>query len=154
MNTELMFSSASNEWETPDTFFQQLDQEFHFTLDPCCQAYSHKCKKYYTSEMDGLSRSWAGERVFCNPPYGREIGNWVRKCYEEAQNPNTTVVMLVPARTDTRWFHNYIYQKKNVEIRFLKGRLKFINRCLSSDNPTGNFQTQSAPFPSMVVIFR
>lgn len=149
-----MFSSASNEWETPDTFFQELDQEFHFTLDPCCQEYNHKCSKYYTSSADGLNQSWAGERVFCNPPYGRQIGNWVRKCYEEAQKPNTIVVMLVPARTDTRWFHDYIYQKSNVEIRFVKGRLKFINRCLPSYNPTGDFQTQPAPFPSMVVIFR
>ena len=154
MNTDVMFSSASNEWETPDTFFQELDQEFHFTLDPCCQEYSHKCAKFYTPDMDGLSQSWEGERVFCNPPYGREIGLWVRKCYEEAQKPNTTVVMLVPARTDTRWFHEYIYQKNNVEIRFVKGRLRFINRQTSSYNPTGDLQTQSAPFPSMVVIFR
>lgn len=154
MNTDLMFSSVSNEWETPDEFFQQLNSEFHFTLDPCCQEYSHKCAKFYTADMDGLSQSWEGERVFCNPPYGREIGHWVRKCYEEAQKPNTIVVMLIPARTDTRWFHEYIYQKNNVEIRFIKGRLKFINRQLMSYTPDGDFQTQSAPFPSMAVIFR
>lgn len=146
MNTNLMFSSASNEWETPIEFFQQLDAEFHFTLDPCCQEYSHKCNKYYTSEMNGLDKSWEGETVFCNPPYGREIGLWVQKCYEESLKPNTTVVMLIPARTDTRWFHNYIYQKNNVEVRFLQGRLKFVNRL--QDKP------QPAPFPSMVVIFR
>lgn len=92
--------------------------------------------------MDGLSQDWGGETVFCNPPYGRHIGNWVKKSYEEAHKPNTTVVMLIPARTDTQYFHDYIYQKPNVEVRFIKGRLKFGN----SNN--------SAPFPSMVVVFR
>lgn len=153
MNKEKLFSSVSNEWETPQDFYDKLDREFHFTLDPCCQDYNHKCEKYYTSEMDGYSRSWAGEVVFCNPPYGRAIGKWVKKCYEEAQNKNTTIVLLVPARTDTRWFHDYIYNKKNVEIRFVKGRLKFINRMLPSWRPDGNFKVSSAPFPSMVAIY-
>lgn len=104
--------------------------------------------------MDGLSRSWEGETVFCNPPYGREIGKWVKKCYDEAQKPNTTVVLLVPARTDTRWFHEYIYQKDNVEIRFIKGRLKFINRGIPYRGHNGSQKLHPAPFPSMVVIFR
>lgn len=147
MNTNLMFSSVSDEWETPIEFFNLLDAEFHFTLDPCCQEDTHKCNKYYTSAMNGLDKSWKGETVFCNPPYGRQIGIWVQKCYEESLQPNTTVVMLIPARTDTRWFHNYIYQKNNVEVRFLKGRLKFKNRLLPNNN-------DAAPFPSMVVIFR
>lgn len=149
-----MFSSVSNEWETPQDFYEDLDKEFHFTLDPCCQEYNHKCKKYYTSDMDGFNKSWKGEVVFCNPPYGREIGKWVKKCYEESKKENTIVVMLIPSRTDTRWFHDYIYNKDNVEIRFIKGRLKFINRLLPSWNVEGNFKLQSAPFPSMVVIFR
>lgn len=154
MNTEVMFSSVSNEWETPQDFYEDLDKEFHFTLDPCCQEYNHKCKKYYTSDMDGFNKSWKGEVVFCNPPYGREIGKWVKKCYEESKKENTIVVMLIPSRTDTRWFHDYIYNKDNVEIRFIKGRLKFINRLLPSWNVEGNFKLQSAPFPSMVVIFK
>ena len=104
--------------------------------------------------MDGFNKSWKGEVVFCNPPYGKEIGKWVKKCYEESKQDNTTVVMLIPSRTDTRWFHDYIYKKENVEIRFIKGRLKFVNRLLPSWNPEGNFKLQSAPFPSMVVVFR
>ena len=78
MNTELMFSSVSNEWETPQDFYDELNKEFNFTLDPCCQEYNHKCEKYYTSEMDGFNKSWKGEVVFCNPPYGKEIGKWVK----------------------------------------------------------------------------
>lgn len=154
MNTEVMFSSLSNEWETPQDFFDKLNEEFHFTLDPCCREYNHKCEKYYTIETDGFNKSWEGETVFCNPPYGREIGKWVEKCANEAKKENTTIVMLIPARTDTKWFHDYIYNKDNVEIRFIKGRLKFINRMLPSYKEDGSTKLQSAPFPSMVVIFR
>lgn len=143
MNTDLMFSSKSNEWATPQEFFDELDKEFGFTLDPCATDENHKCKKYYTIEDDGLKQDWGGETVFCNPPYGRVIGKWVKKCYEESKKPNTKVVMLMPARTDTRYFHNYIYKK--AEIRFIKGRLKF-------ENPFVEV-TASAPFPSMVVVF-
>ena len=85
-----------------------------------------------------------GYRVFVNPPYGREIKKWVKKAYEEAQKPNTLVVMLIPARTDTRYFHDYIYNK--AEIRFIRGRVKFIDE-------NGN-EGQSAPFPSMIVIYK
>ena len=92
--------------------------------------------------MDGLSQDWSGHTVFCNPPYGREAYQWIKKCSEEAQKPDTTVVMLIAARTDTKAFHEYIYQKPNVEVRFVKGRLKFGG----SEN--------AAPFPSMVVVFR
>lgn len=137
MRTDLMFSSKSDEWETPQELFDQLDKEFNFTLDPCATSLNAKCKKYYTKKENGLNISWRGERVFCNPPYGREIGKWVKKCYEESER--AFVVMLIPARTDTSYFHNYIYKKQ--EIRFLRGRLKF-----------GNGKN-SAPFPSMVVIF-
>ena len=140
MNTAAMFSSTTNEWETPQDFFDKLNEEFHFTLDPCATHENAKCKKYYTVKEDGLKQDWQGETVFCNPPYGRAIKDWVRKCYEESRKPNTTVVMLIPARTDTTYFHEYIY-KKAKEIRFVRGRLKFGN------------SKNGAPFPSMVVVF-
>ena len=137
MNTSLMFSSKSNEYATPQSFFDELNKEFGLTLDPCATPENAKCSKYFTREQDGLKQNWEGHTVFCNPPYGREIKDWVKKCYEESANAK--VVMLVPARTDTKWFHDYIYHK--AEIRFLRGRLKF-GDCKNS-----------APFPSMVVIF-
>lgn len=140
MNTEVMFSSKTDLWATPQDFFDALDEEFHFTLDVCALPENAKCEKYYTPEMDGLSQPWQGV-VWCNPPYGREVGQWVRRAYLSVSTGYAdVVVMLLPARTDTRWFHEYIYHK--AEIRFVKGRLKFGD----SNN--------SAPFPSMVVIFR
>ena len=134
-----MFSSKKDDWTTPPDFFKQLDNEFHFTLDAASSEENHLCKNYFTIETDGLSQDWGGHKVFCNPPYGRQIGKWVQKAWEEAKKPNTTIVMLLPARTDTKWFHNYIYHQ--AKIRFIKGRLKF-----------GGSQN-SAPFPSMVVIW-
>ena len=139
MNTKVMFSSASDNWSTPQDLFDQLNEEFDFNLDPCASANNAKCAQYFTKEQDGLKQNW-GQRVFCNPPYGRGIGKWVEKCSEEAKKDNTLCVMLLPARTDTRWFHDFIYNK--AEVRFLKGRLKFGN------------SKNSAPFPSMVVIFK
>ena len=135
-----LFSSNKDDWETPQELFDKLNAEFHFTLDPCANDENHKCSKYFTKEDDGLIQSWRGHTVFMNPPYGREIGKWVKKAFEEGYKAYTTVVGLLPARTDTRWFHDYIYSK-GAEIRFIKGRIKF------SDNKN------SAPFPSMVVIF-
>lgn len=140
MDTDLMFSSKSNEWATPQEFFNKLNDEFHFTLDPCSTHKNAKYKKHYTIIEDGLKQSWGGNIVFCNPPYGRHIKDWVKKAYEESKKENTTVVMLIPSRTDTIYFHDYIYHKS--EIRFIKGRLKFGN----SNNP--------APFGSMIVIYR
>lgn len=140
MNTQVMFSSNTDLWSTPQSFFDKLNDEFHFTLDPCATHDNHKCEKYYTKEDDGLSKSWYQETVFCNPPYGREIKHWVKKCYIESMQGNTKVVALLPARTDTKWFHMYIYHKAK-EIRFIEGRLKFGD------------SKNSAPFPSMVVIF-
>lgn len=134
-----MFSSKKDDWTTPPDFFQQLNNEFHFTLDAASSEENHLCKNYFTIETDGLSQDWGGHRVFCNPPYGRQIEKWVQKAWEEAKKPNTTIVMLLPARTDTKWFHNYIYQQ--TKIRFIKGRLKF------------GGAKNSAPFPSMVVIW-
>ena len=140
MNTDLMFSSKTDLWATPQDFFDKLNSEFNFTLDPCSTHENAKCKKHYTKEDNGLLKSWKGETVFCNPPYGRELTKWVEKSYKENKENNTTVVMLIPSRTDTKWFHNYIYGI--AEIRCRKGRLKFGN------------SKNSAPFPSMVVIFR
>lgn len=135
------YSSQRMDWETPTALFDQLDAEFHFTLDAAASHDNHKCSRYFTVEDDGLTQSWAGETVFCNPPYGRELARWVEKAWREAQAPGTTVVLLIPARTDTRWFHSYIHRR--AEVRFLKGRIKF---------ETGGVAGDSAPFPSMVVV--
>ena len=140
MNTKLMFSSVKDDWETPQDLFDELDDEFHFTLDAASSNLNAKCEKHYTVEDDGLSQSWAGNNVFLNPPYGRNMKDWMRKAYEESQAENTIVVVLVPARTDTAWFHDYVYGK--AELRFLRGRLKF-----------GGCEN-SAPFPSLVVVYR
>jgi len=145
MNTGVMFSSKSNEWGTPQDLFDDLNQEFSFTLDPCSTKVNYKCEKYYTIEDDGLLQDWSNETVFVNPPYGREIGDWVKKAYEEHLK-GSTIVMLIPARTDTKYFHNYIYGK--AEIRFIKGRIKFINYL----NP--EYKKQAAPFPSMIVVYK
>ena len=139
MNNELMFSSKTELWSTPNDFFDKLNDEFHFTLYPCSTHENAKCYKHFTEEENGLLQNQGNEVVFCNPPYGRQIKYWVKKAYEESQKDNTTVVMLIPAHTDAIYFHEYIYHK--AEIRFIKGRLKF-----------GNAKN-SAPFPSMVVIF-
>lgn len=134
-----LFTSSTDEWATPQDFFRSLDEEFHFTLDPCSTDNNAKCKLHYTLKDNGLEQDWGGQIVFCNPPYGRTIKEWVRKAYEESSKPNTVVVMLIPARTDTAYFHDYIYHKAK-EIRFIRGRLHF--------NEAG-----PAPFPSMVVVF-
>lgn len=138
MITSGMMSSKTPEWATPQAFFDMLDKEFHFTLDPCSTHENAKCAEHYTKEDDGLSKSWGGHIVFCNPPYGRELPKWVKKSNEESRHAD--IVMLIPARTDTRWFHEYIYGQ--AEIRFIKGRLKF------------GGATTSAPFPSMLVIYK
>lgn len=134
-----LFSSATEEWETPKEFFNALDAEFHFTLDPCSTDENTKCAKHYTKEQDGLAQDWTGETVFCNPPYGREMPKWIAKCAEHGASGGIAV-MLIPARTDTKAFHKYIWGM--AEIRFVKGRLKF------------GGSRNSAPFPSMVVVFR
>ncbi|RUR59902.1 adenine methyltransferase [Bacillus sp. VKPM B-3276] len=139
MNTYAMFSSATDLWPTPQPFYDELDREFRFTLDPCSTHDNAKCALHYTQEDDGLTQEWAPHTVFMNPPYGREIKAWMQKAYEESRK-GATVVCLVPARTDTVWFHDYVYRKG--EIRFVKGRLKF-----------GDAKN-SAPFPSMVVVYR
>lgn len=135
-----LFSSERMDWETPIDFFNELNQEFNFTLDPCCTSETAKAELYYTKEDDGLSKDWGGHTVFCNPPYGRDIKYWVEKCYEEGKKPNTTVVLLIPSRTDTKYFHDWILGKG--EMRFIKGRLKFVGA------------ESCAPFPSLLVVYR
>ena len=143
MNAAL-FSSKKMDYCTPQAFFDELNREFHFTLDAAATSKSAKCPAYYTPETDGVKKPWrrGGGSVFCNPPYGREIGKWVRKAYEEAQY-GTTIVLLIPARTDTAYFHDYIYGK--AEIRFIRRRLHFTDE---DGNAYG-----AAPFPSMVVVY-
>ena len=133
-----MFSSKTYEWATPDDFFAGVVAEFgSFDLDPCATAKNAKADRFFTLKQDGLAQLWTG-RIWMNPPYGRTIGQWIRKAYESAQ-AGSLVVALLPARTDTAWFHEYIYGK--AEIRFLKGRIRFGNA------------TAGAPFPSMLVIW-
>ena len=120
-------------------FFDELDEEFAFTLDPCSTHENANCDKHYTLQDNGRAKDWSGECVFCNPPYGRELPKWIKKCHDEAPKCKA-VVALIPARTDTRAFHDYIYNK--AEIRFVKGRLKF------------GGSKNSAPFPSMIVVWR
>jgi site-specific DNA-methyltransferase (adenine-specific) len=135
-----LFSSASEEWPTPQSFFDALNREFDFTLDPCATVENAKCPLYFTKAVDGLAQDWGRHVIFCNPPYGRAILQWARKSYESALH-GALVVLLVPARTDTRWFHDWVYGKAS-EIRFVRGRLRF------------GQSTASAPFPSLVAIFR
>lgn len=137
--SKVLFSSKSDEWETPRDLFEQLDKEFGFNLDPCATEDNHKCPTFFTQNDNGLSKNWGGYRVFCNPPYSK-VAEWVQKAYRESFAPGTIVVLLLPARTDTRYFHEYIQHR--AEVRFLKGRLKF-----------GESKT-AAPFPSMIVIYR
>lgn len=147
-----LLSTGKDDWETPKDFYEKLDDEFHFTLDPCCTHESAKCERHYTKDDDGLSKDWSGEIVFCNPPYSKK-GNqdaWVKKCYTESLKPNTTVVALLPARTDTNRFHDYILGK--AEIRFIRGRLVFE---VDGKPLIGkNGRPQPAPFPSMICIWR
>lgn len=145
MNAALL-SNKNMSWCTPPELFAELDREFHFDLDPAATDRSAKCAKYYTPADDGLKKDWGGYRVFCNPPYGRHIQEWVRKGYEESQKPGTLVVMLIPARTDTSYFHDYIFGGKADEVRFIRGRIKFTDE-------DGNAK-DSAPFPSAVIVWR
>jgi phage N-6-adenine-methyltransferase len=134
-----IFSKATDNWATPQWLFDELDREFHFTLDVCADEVNAKCKTFFSKVQDGLQQEWNGT-VWCNPPYGRQIIQWVKKASETAAKGHT-VVMLVPARTDTAWFHDYCYNDK-AEVRFIRGRVKF------------GGSNYNAPFPSMVVIFR
>lgn len=130
----------SHEWTTPIELFQQLDAEFNFQLDAAASAENALCQHFFTKEMDGLAWPWAGwGPVWLNCPYGTQIGRWVQKSYEEAQK-GAIVVMLIPARTETRYWHDFVMRA--AEIRFIRGRLRFSGA------------TVNAPFPSAVVVFR
>ncbi len=133
---DVHYSSNTDEWPTPQAFFNELHGEFNFTLDPCASSGNAKCAKFFTKKDDGLLQDWSNERVFMNPPYGQAIKKWMQKAYEESLK-GAVVVCLVPSRTDTRWWHDYAMKGK---IRFIKGRLKF------------GESRNSAPFPSAVVI--
>lgn len=133
-----LLTSNKQDWSTPQGFFDELDKEFDFTLDPCATQENAKCKKFYTEEDNGLIQDWSGERVFCNPPYGPQLKLWVKKCFEEGQK--TLVVLLIPSRTETAYFHDYIQGK--AEIRFIRGRLRFSGSKIN------------APFPSLLAIYR
>ncbi len=167
MLNKSLYSSKKMDWETPQWLFDRLDDEFKFDIDVCANEYNHKCAKYFTKENDGLSMSnWGGYNCWMNPPYnepeypckpkckkkrcaarGHHIDehipgqiDWIKKAYEEIKNNYGVVVCLLPARTDTKYFHDYCM--KASEIRFIKGRLKFVGA------------PSSAPFPSMIVIFK
>ena len=145
MMTPGMYSSKTDEWATPQDLFDELDREFKFNVDVCATEENAKCKIYFNKENDGLKISWnlsstiMDARCWMNPPYGRKIGAWIQKAYEESLN-GVLVVGLLPARTDTKWFHRWIYNK--AEIRFIEGRLYF------------NDGDGCAPFPSMVIIWK
>lgn len=146
MINKSMFSSNRDDWETPQELFDELDAEFRFTLDAAANENNHKCPVYFTESDNALVKNWGGQRVFCNPPYGKQAtGDWTQKCWQESQKPNTTVVLLIPARTDRASFHKYIWNQPGVEVRFLKGRVRF---------EIDGEKQDAAPFPSMVVIFR
>lgn len=136
---KVLFSHKSCEWETPKDLFEGLNKQYDFNLDVCATKENAKCACFFDKKDDGLIKEWKRKRIWCNPPYGNEISKWVKKAYD-SRFDNEIIVMLLPARTDTRWFHEYIYNK--AEVVFLKGRLKFGN------------SKNSAPFPSMIVVFR
>lgn len=136
-----LFSSNEDTWATPQDLFDALDAEFQFTLDPCASPTNAKCNRFFSREDDGLAQPWDGA-VFMNPPYGRGIGDWVRKAYEESRR-GATVVCLIPARTDTAYWHDYVMRSD--EVRFIRGRLHF-----GGDHER---TAHNAPFPSAVVIF-
>ena len=136
----VMFSSKTGEWATPQEFFDKLAWRFGpFDLDPCADPTNTKCANFFSEAEDGLSKDWGGFISFVNPPYGRGIDKWIQKGYEESHKENTRVVMLIPARTDTKYWHRYVM--KADEVYFVKGRLKFGD------------SSNSAPFPSAVVVF-
>lgn len=136
MNAGLL-TSNTDMWSTPQDFYDKLNKEFWFNLDPCATDENHKCDTYFTKEQDGLQQDWSWYRAFINPPYWRVIWKWVEKA---SNTRGGVIVMLLPARTDTKRFHDHIYGK--AEIRFIKWRLKF------------GWSKNSAPFPSMVVVYK
>ena len=135
-----MVSSKTNEWTTPQSLFDKLNDEFGFTLDPCCQVETAKCQKYYTQKENGIIQDWSNDVVFMNPPYGGHTGDWIKKALDESR-AGATVVCLIVSATDRSYWHEYIFPYAS-EIRFLRGRIKF-----------GDSKS-TAPFASAIIIFR
>jgi len=135
------YSSDTNEWATPQELFNRLNESYNFSLDPCCTKKTAKCKTFITKEQDGLNQTWGSHRVFCNPPYGREIGKWIKKAYEESLT-GALVVCLIPSRTDTKYWHEYCMKARHIVL--FRGRIKF-------ERDDGLIAP--APFPSCLVIF-
>ncbi len=129
-------TTGDYEHGTPQRLFDELNEEFHFTVDVCANEGNHKCQRFYDKKMNGLIQDWSGETVWCNPPYGQNIVMWVKKC----SLSHATVVALVPSRTDSRWWHQFAMTAH--EIRFICGRLRF------KDAKDG------AKFPSSLLIWR
>ena len=141
MNNKLLFSSNIHTWETPQDLFDKLNHKYNFTLDVCATKDNAKCERFYSPEIDGLKQTWIG-MCWMNPPYEKGVqSKWIEKAYNESLTGNCEVLALLPARTDTKMFHKFIYRKKTVSIDFLEGRLKFGN------------SLNAAPFPSMLVLF-
>lgn len=139
MVDKVLFSSATDEWSTPQHIFDEWNRDYHFDLDVCATPENAKCKKFFTRADDGLAQVWTGS-CWMNPPYGREIGLWVEKAWRSVDKEQADfVVCLLPARTDTKWFHDYCW--KYGRVYFIRGRLKF------------GGATNSAPFPSMITVF-
>lgn len=140
MVSDTLFSSDRSDWETPQWLFDLLDDQYHFTLDVCATSGNSKCWSYYTPEDNGLKRAWSGV-CWMNPPYGREIGDWVARCAQQIKFKRVQwIVALLPARTDTEWWHEYV-EPKAMMIRHIRGRLKFVGA------------EGSAPFPSVIVVY-
>ena len=151
MNSSVHFSSKSNEWETPRYVFDFLNKQFNFELDAAATESNKLCDNFYTQKDNSLLQNWSKHKsIYCNPPYGRLISKFIKKGYE-ANQLGSLVVFLIPARVDTKWWHDYCSKG---EVWFIKGRLKFINKAFPSYREDGNYKISSAPFPSAIVIFR
>ena len=142
-------SSKSDEWETPKDLFAKLHKQYNFEIDVCATDENHLCNVYWTKDDDALIQDWSGKVCWMNPPYGKNIGKFMKKAYEESLK-GAIVVCLVPSRTDTKWWHDYAMKWS---IEFLRGRLRFINRTFPSWRADGNFKVSPAGFPSAIVVF-
>jgi len=168
MVSKVLFKSGCTEWETPQKLFDKLNEMYGpFNLDPCASDENHKCNRYFTEKENGLRQSWQGHRVFMNPPYGRAIKDWMKKAWLEAgfsfvssdkgfiESVQTVVVCLIPARTDTRWWHHYAM--KADEIILIKKRIKFNRNCVHCLKRKECKDVDKVPttstFPSAVVVF-
>lgn len=146
MSLDVHYSSSSDEYATPQDLWRRLNSEFQFTVDVAAARWNKKCRRYFSAASDGLKQDWGFNRCWCNPPYS-QLKLWLKKADESAQK-GALVVMLIPARTDTKAFHAYLWDaekhcpRPGIELRFVPGRLKFNNT------------VNSAPFPSLIAIFR